>query len=345
MSISWINHNKYIVIENDNGNVRYKLASGSPVISIKKYKQLNGRYKYKVERVGDGSIIKIFDRTPFPENKKDVICPHFVELKWANGCNFNCAWCYLNGTFRFRPMGKCPYLKDKKKILEHTNAFIDGVKIPTILNSGELADSLVFEGNGFSLSNNVIPLFKKQTKHKLLFLTKSININGILNSGSKKQTIASFTVNAFNVSERWERGAPNPMQRISAASKLSDEGYETRLRIDPLVPIKNWKERYIELIDYIFNNFTPERITLGSLRGLQSTINNCKDTSWVEYLDENSNWGKKISIQKRYNMYKVIIDYLEKEYKYSNLGLCKETKEMWDMIGKDYRKIKCNCIK
>ena len=55
MSISWVNNNKYVVIENGNSNVRYKLSSGSPIISIKKYKQLNGRYKYNVERVGDGS--------------------------------------------------------------------------------------------------------------------------------------------------------------------------------------------------------------------------------------------------------------------------------------------------
>ena len=68
--------------------------------------------EFPVDKIKDGSIIKLFDRTPEPKNPTDVVCPHFYELKWANGCNFNCAWCYLNGTYRFLSRGKKPHLKD-----------------------------------------------------------------------------------------------------------------------------------------------------------------------------------------------------------------------------------------
>ncbi|GAH99661.1 unnamed protein product, partial [marine sediment metagenome] len=62
------------------------------------------------------------------------------------------------------------------------------------------------------------------------------------------------------------------------------------------------RESYIELIDEIFLRFIPERVTFGSLRGLQSTINGTKDTSWVKYLKEGSNWGRKIDFTTRYGM-------------------------------------------
>ncbi|KAF5430506.1 spore photoproduct lyase, partial [Candidatus Methanomarinus sp.] len=67
-----------------------------------------------------------------------------------------------------------------------------------------------------------------------------------------------------------------------------------------MLPVENWKQKYVELLDDVFSNLIPERITFGSLRGLQSTINNSTDKSWVEYLSEKSNWGKKVDFELRY---------------------------------------------
>jgi len=312
-------------------------------IKIDELKCLDGNKQLSVQEVGDGSIIRLFDKTPFPKEETDVVCPHFLELKWANGCNFNCAWCYLNGTFRFRPHGKKPYLKDKDKITEHIKTFLQHIDKPALLNSGELSDSLVFEGTRFSLTNNIIPLFKEQKKHKLLILTKSDNISDLIKSESQDSAIISFTVNASEVSKKWEHKAPPPENRLKAAKKLFDKGYTIRLRIDPIVPINERGVAYTSLVDSIFSKFTPERITLGSLRGLQSTINNSQDTSWVEYLDESSNWGKKISLEKRTKMYKLLISYLRDRYDYKKIALCKETISMWKTLGLDYKKIRCNC--
>jgi len=71
-------------------------------VHFKEYKQLDGSSKMLVSRVGDGSIITRFDKTPLPGSRGDVVCPHFLELKWATGCPYSCAWCYLQGTFRSR---------------------------------------------------------------------------------------------------------------------------------------------------------------------------------------------------------------------------------------------------
>ena len=65
------------------------------------YPLLDGSRQNLVKRVGDGSIITRFERTPLPARPTDVVCPHFLELKWATGCPFDCAWCYLKGTLRF----------------------------------------------------------------------------------------------------------------------------------------------------------------------------------------------------------------------------------------------------
>ena len=112
-----------------------------------------------------------------------------------------------------------------------------------------------------------------------------------------------------------------------------------------MVPVENWEKFYTDLIDRIFNSFIPERITLGSLRGLQSTINGTSDKSWVKYLSERSNWGRKIDINLRLAMYKTIISYLNEKYKYDKIALCKETLAIWDILKMDYKNIKCNCVR
>ena len=113
------NSKLYIVHQNQKFTIKEKRSTYNirvrPKIYYKNYSSITGLEKRLVERVNDGSIITRFDRTPEPKNVSDVVCPHFLELKWAYGCPFDCSWCYLKGTFRFRPNGKEPVIKDFKK--------------------------------------------------------------------------------------------------------------------------------------------------------------------------------------------------------------------------------------
>jgi spore photoproduct lyase len=98
----------------------------------------------------------------------------------------------------------------------------------------------------------------------------------------RKQTIASFSINATAISQRWEKKAALPMQRIEAAKTLIETGYEVRLRIDPIIPVDDWKSQYESLVYSIFSTLPsdPARITLGTPRGLAKTLIFAKDKSW-----------------------------------------------------------------
>jgi spore photoproduct lyase len=311
-------------------------------IRYKEYKQLDGRKENLVACVNDGAIITRFDKTPLPKSKTNVVCPHFLELKWAYGCPYDCAWCYLKGTFRFQPNGTSPVIKPYEKIEQHTRSFLEEVKTPETLNAGEIADSLMHENTESPFSKFIIPIFETQELHKVLFLTKSSNVKNLLEIEPHNQAIISFSLNALPVAEKWEK-APSVLKRIEAAKKVFDAGYEVRVRIDPMVPVENWQKHYLGLLDILFDNFVPERITLGSLRGLQTTINGCTDKSWVKYLKEFSNWGKKIDFETRSTLYSTIINQLRNKYKFNKAALCKETIEMWNALEIDYKKIRCNC--
>jgi spore photoproduct lyase len=338
------------------GQTKFKFGNPHTIASLKKdhmpilkiryknYRCLNGEKQTLVEQVNDGSIIIRFDKTAYPQSSSDIVCPHFLELKWAYGCPFDCAWCYLKGTFRFRPERLKPTFKPLEKVKLHVESFLEQVETPEILNSGEIADSLMGEGDKYPFSKFIIPLFQKQKRHKVLFVTKSANIKHLLEIHEPQQAVISFSLNADAVSQKWEGRAPSVMTRIEAARKLHEHGYEVRARIDPMVPIEDWDKHYRSLIDAIFDNFMPERITLGSLRGLQSTINGVKDKSWTAYLKETSHWGKKIDFKTRYEMYQTVSRYLRDQYNFSGVALCKETVAMWEELKMDWKQVRCNCV-
>lgn len=226
---------------------------------------------------------------------------------------------------------------------KHIRAFFEGDGLnPEILYAGELSDSLITEDKARPFSVFAADLFRTQSRHKLLLVTKSPRVGRTLDKGDSARMVVSFSVNAEKVADRWEK-APPVKERIEAAKMPKDAGFEVRLRIDPMFPIEGWQEAYSALLEQIFTKLTPDRITIGSLRGLQSTINNSKDKTWTVYLDEPSNWGRKIVNPIRKSMYHTVIRILRDTYGFCDIALCKEPVQMWKDLRMDYRKICCNC--
>jgi spore photoproduct lyase len=295
------------------------------------------------DRIRDGSVIVRFDRTPVAETADDILCPHFLELKWATGCPFACAWCYLQGTFRFLPYRTKPRVKDVARTTKHLLEFLAGDSRREILNAGELSDALVGERNGQSLVRLLDGVMPRGTPHRVLLVTKSDWVENLLQVARPELFIVSFSINAPPVARRWEKGAPDPIARLDAAARLAAAGYEVRLRVDPLVPVPEWQDAYDHLLRAIFKRLVPSRITLGSLRGLQSTINNARDKSWTEFLSERSRWGRRMAASLRGNMFEHVLTRLRDDWAYSSVALCKEPVGMWEHLGLDWHNVHCNC--
>jgi DNA repair photolyase len=196
----------------------------------------------------------------------------------------------------------------------------------------------------------IADFFETQNKHKLLLLTKSNRVKWLAEK-LRKQTIASFSLNATEVWERWEKRTPSPLQRIEAAKTLLESGYEVRLRIDPIFPIKNWKRNYEDLIYSIFSTLPsePNRITLGTPRGLAKTLIFAKDRSWEKIAftenPESTGWGKKAPKELRKEIYNFFFDKLESlGFDKRNVSICKETRAMWKELNLSPDSCKCNCI-
>jgi spore photoproduct lyase len=294
----------------------------------------------KFARVYGGGILRWFDKTP-----EDIVCPHFWELNWAYGCRFECSYCYLQGTFHGN---KKSWHRPLNQVFTALDEFFqDKRDNPQVLNSGELTDSLVFP----HLIKQISDKFEQQNEHKLLLLTKSSNVKPFTDT-PRKQTIFSFSLNAHETWKLLEHKSPPPEERIEAAKIVSEIEDEVRIRIDPIFPIKDWQKHYEDLVYLLLSKLhnDPDRITLGTPRGLAKTRMFSKDLSWWKLAfednpSEDSGWGKKIAFPLRKEIYLFFYDKLTKfGFDKSKIAMCKETKSMWKEMGLDYTKCKCNCV-
>jgi len=285
--------------------------------------------------------IVLFDKTP-----PDILCPHFIELRWAFGCQFDCAWCYLQGTGYgnkvFRAYSLPQILAHLQRFFQENRAFSKSqkhlldVRPRIIVNSGELSDSYPNHPN----IRAIMDAFAKQDRYKLLLLTKTADPQSLLET-HRRNVVYSVTVNAEPVASRWELGAPKPLDRLKGLEAVLERGYETRVRIDPIVPVFGWRDAYAHMARHI-NEVGPARVTLGTLRGLQRTLTFAriagKDLAWTQYLQEKTGWGLKMSPEKRREVYEFLMSRID-----APIAICKETRILAASLGFS-DSMKCNCV-
>ena len=73
-------------------------------------------------------------------------------------------------------------------------------------------------------------------------LTKSDNVDDILDLPHNGQTIIAWSMNNTMVSQKFEIGAPSFERRLAAARKVQEAGYRVRIRLDPIVPLRVGRE-------------------------------------------------------------------------------------------------------
>ncbi|MEW6003191.1 MAG: spore photoproduct lyase family protein [Nitrospirota bacterium] len=277
-------------------------------------------------------------------------CAKFYKLTAYNNCNFWCEYCYLYLTFRNMPIST--HFVNYDKMFREIIRF-DKTNIPDmlrVLNLGELCDPLAVEDvTGFA--EELIPFVAEETyRTKLLFLTKSDNIDFLLNLNHRGRSIMSFSINTDKVYQQLEHRTESPDARLLAARKLQLAGYEVRLRIDPIILYSTWEQGYIELVDKIFDYIKPSRITLGEYRpskGLISHISSRFPNSPLLKINSGLvNDGIKLRYPDKYRlaMFKKIISAIRQHDTQVKIALCKEDVKIWKSLNLPINGLYCNCL-
>jgi len=302
------------------------------------------------------NVVDVFD---MPDNR--MMCPHFDRLKLAsNGCFYQCDWCYLKLTYR----AAFPFITVRaqyNKIKEQIHKRLSRTNEQVMFNSGELADSLSME-HLTRAGREFIPWFGNSDNGYLFMLTKSDNVDHILDLPHNGHTIIAWSMNNEMVSRKFEIGAPAFERRLEAARKAQKSGYSVRIRLDPIVPFNGWQESYAETIKTTFSKISPERITLGTLR-FEEGFYKMRNTFFTsgpdlpEFMEDmqpmfpakkfpglkRPKSGKySFSEEKRAEIFSFAIHEIRK-YSDCKIALCKESAFVWKKLGMSLSKCSCVC--
>ncbi len=306
-----------------------------------------GEQKLEDER---GILVLLNRKSPFIEKFQHPkgLCHPFFKLTAHNNCNFWCEYCYLYMTFYMRPQSLfyVNYSMMFKEIDEFSDLNID--KKYQILNLGELGDPLATD-DITEFSKIIIPYVGKKETVKLLFLTKSTNVDNLIGLKHNERTILSWSLNCSLIAEKLEHKVPKTSERIKSAARASEAGYEIRFRIDPIFWFDGWREQYKQVIDEIAIYTNPSLITLGTYRPTRGLVNHIKSrfpSSNLIKLEEElvlDTGKKRFSDKKRVEMYRYISARINESLKNVPIALCKEPINIWKASDIEFTDMTCNC--
>ena len=278
---------------------------------------------------------QFFKRCPGATQKKSLSCCNYHVLNLGAQCNMNCSYCYLQ-SYLNSPVMKI-YSNLDQALLELKEMADLHSEAPFRVGTGEVIDSLSLDSLTL-YSRELISFFKSYPKWTLEFKTKSAEVDQFLDVPHAGNVVVSWSINPPVIIDREEHGTANFEERMQAARKCADAGFQIAFHIDPMIWHPEWKESYAYLASEIAQRFTPKEInviSIGALRfqpeqktmmrerfGMKSLV-----TSAEVFMSEG---GKmRYDLKLRQEMFQFMISQLKSHDPAWRIFLCMETPESW----------------
>ncbi len=274
-----------------------------------------------------------------PGFHKGLACCNYYVLNLGFQCDMDCSYCYLQSFINSNYLTVYTNIDDALNELESLTNLKDK---PLRVGTGEVIDSLSLDPITL-YSKTLIEFFKSYPLWKLEFKTKSNFVDQFLDSDHAGNVIVSWSINPPQVIESEEHGTASFDERIQAALKCYQKGFQISFHIDPMVWHPDWQKSYSHLVDTICAHFKPEDVpylSVGALRfqpgqknimrerfAMDSMVNRAETFSGAD--------GKlRYDLKLRTEMFNFIIS----RFKYHNplwkIFMCMETPETWvDTFG------------
>ncbi len=280
----------------------------------------------------------------------DTMCPNYWHFSPYGFCPYDCQYCYLAGT----PGVKyCPVVKiflNLAQILSQIDRVASQLAEPTAFYLGKLQDALALDPlTGYS--RILIPFFAGHRYARLILLTKSVNVQNLLDLDHKQHTILSWSLNPPEICAAFEKNVPSPGERIESMRRCADAGYPARAVIMPIIPVDGWQNIYSEFLENLLGSTPLSRVTLGQI---------CSYTGALKLTERKLGRGNPISrrlertrcndgrirfpLELRLEVYRYLIDKIKRLKPQLDIGLCMEEQQIFEALNMESTTGRCNCL-
>ena len=307
----------------------------------------------KVHYYGKNILVFALHDSPLRHNYTDInYCPNYWHFSPYSFCPYDCIYCYLANTPGLKYSPPIKIFLNLSEILNQIDRLVSQLAEPTAFYLGKLQDALALDPlTGYS--RIVIPFFARHKYARQILLTKSENIQNVLNLDHNNHTILSWSLNPPEISSAFEANIPSVHKRIVAMKKCADAGYPIRAIIMPIIPIGNWRQIYQDFLRHLLNFIPLERITIGQICGYHDALNfmerklgpdNPISMLLAKAHEKSPDGRARFPIKFRIDVYKHIIETIKSSKPALPVALCMEEPAVFDALNIQRIPNRCNCV-
>ncbi len=278
-------------------------------------------------------------------------CPNYWHFSPYGFCPYGCKYCYLAGTqgVKFSPTVKI-YV-NLPEMLAEIDCIARRLQNPTAFYIGKLQDALALDSLT-AHSTIMIPFFADHPFARLTLLTKSGNVDRLIELEHQGHSILSWSVNPPEVCRAFEENVPPIDERLEAMRLVISAGYPVRAVMMPIIPIEGWHEAYATFTQHLIETTSLQRLTLGGICSYKSArllmerklgIDNSVSKN-IEYKNNSRDGRARYSVLMRQEIYSHIIKVARDIRPEMEIALCLEERELWHKCGLENSLGRCNCV-
>jgi len=272
-----------------------------------------------------------------PGARPGLMCCNYFVLNMGQQCDMNCSYCYLQSFINFPALTIYTNLEAGLAELADIGKSVKDQSLR--VGTGEVIDSLSLDPLTL-YSRQLIEFFRDYPRWTVEFKSKSDYVDQFLDCEHAGNVIVSWSINPQFIIDREEHGTAPLLQRLLAAQKCLDRGFQVSFHLDPMVWHPEWKTHYTELVDELASRFSPDQIpylSVGALRfqpeqrhlmrerfGMKSLV-----TQAETFPSRDGKWRYDHDI--RAEMFKCVLDRFETHDPNWKIFLCMETPESWSL--------------
>ncbi len=265
-------------------------------------------------------------------------CCDYRVINVGLGCPMDCVYCilqaYLNNPFLSFFVNIDDLLSElTAKLAAHHDSVMR-------IGTGEFTDSMALD-RLTGLSRRLVSFFSGQEKGVLELKTKSAYVENLQGLEHNNRTVVAWSLNSEEIVKHQEIRAASLEQRLQAAAKCVDWGYDCAFHFDPIIAYPGWESGYHDIISRLFDKIPAERIkwiSLGAFRYLPALKNIAtsrfphSDIFYHEFIEGMDN-KKRYFRPFRVELYKLIYREIKARCAPQTcIYFCMESDEIWQEV-------------
>ncbi|MFW5798880.1 MAG: spore photoproduct lyase family protein, partial [Planctomycetota bacterium] len=182
-------------------------------------------------------------------------CTTGWEFHSVVGCPYQCSYCGLG----VGVLNVAVNIEEQIEMLDHWTTLNN---FQTLYKWDNSTDINAFEPEYDATRLFVDYFARTPRKYLLLYTGKSANVDFMLDYDHRGKTVVQWSLAPRTQASQIEPGTAAWDDRIDSARKCQEAGYPIRFRFSPIVPVRNWRQEYAELVAEIFKKTRPDVISL-----------------------------------------------------------------------------------